>query len=349
MTDWPTDWTWSLDAIDKFDEGFEVVKIYDDGSGHTNEVALVRLADGQEVVTKVLLVRMRYQQRLKSLMEMTVSGVDEQLGDNGRVVMPMHARLFVPSDRYDSVFGPEQPERPRVAHLIWKHAPGIDGEKYWQTVGSDYLKGQIVDHPDTERIALIDLLVINQDRALKNWVTNNGQRFYAIDNGMAWYNEQPYFFNAYIWGCGVKCLIQERGWQPIAGVFSTLWAGRPIRKELLDALQTFDPILFNRVVDYWAQQLGFPEPIAEDFRFEGILRRIEWFAEAGRFPTRDEYYSWRPQPGHGDGSPLMNVNLMLEDGAKAIWRPDWEYLGGDPEKKTQWEIDRAGVRTEWPY
>lgn len=349
MSRFVNNWIWGLDAIDAFDEGFELVRVYDDGSGHTNEVAVVKLSDGQQVVTKAMLLRPHYQQRIKSLMEVTVAHIDDQIGGDDRVVMPLHARLFRPSEAYDAIFGPEQPERPRIAHLIWKHAPGIDGEKWWKQVGTETLKMYSNLHHDAERMALIDMLVLSQDRALKNWVTDYGKRFYAIDNGMAWYNQQPYFFNPEIWGCGCNCLIQEEGWGPVAGVFSTAWAGLKIRRSLISALENFDIALFKRAIDYYAEHLGFPEPITEDFRFEGILRRMEWFIDSRRFPTKEEFYSWRPMPGYGQGSPLMNAKLMLADGAKAIWRPDWEYLGGRPEEKTQWEIERAGPRTEWPY
>ena len=345
-----TDLEWGRDAAEKFDEGFEIIQVYDNGLNHTNEVALIRLKDGQQVVTKAMLLRPKYHQRLKSLMEIAFTHIDEQLGGPDRVALPIHARLFKPSDRYLEAFGPEDDERPRIAHLIWKFAPGIDGQTWHQQVGHDPIRSQGRDHPDAERIALLDLLVINQDRSLRNWVTTGGARFFAIDSGMAWYNQQPFYFNPEIWGCGVKCLIQDGPWKPIAGVFSTLWAGRTIRPALLQGLQNFDETAFNDRVDLTAGHLGFPEPMSGDFRFEGIRRRIRWFAHYGRLPSKDEYYTWRPVLGYGDGTPMMNAMKLLADGAKAIWRPDWEYLDArGVERVGDYDLDRAGPRTDWPY
>jgi len=343
-----TDRRWGQQAFDLFDRGFTVEQVFDDGTGHTNEVALVRLANGEHVVSKVMLARPAYHQRLKALMEIAVARIDEQLGGD-RVVQPISARPFHPSAIYDEAFGPEQPERPRIAHLLWKYARGIDGQQWYKQVGAGGMRKAIMQSSSAARLALIDLLVINQDRSLRNWVTD-GKRFCGIDNGMAWYNQQPYFFNPAIWGCGVKCLIQESGWRPIAGVFSTSYAGHLIPRRILEPLRAFDPVSFYRAVDHTADELGFPRAISGDFRFEGIVRRIRWFARAGRLPTREEYYAWRPVEGHGDGSPLMNARKMLADGARAIWRPDWKFRDDrHAEEIGDYRADRAGPRTEWAY
>jgi hypothetical protein len=300
-----------------------VVEVYDDGTGGANEVARMRLEDGREVVDKVMLSNKIYHQRRKALTEVTAYLLDRGLG-GAAIVPPMYAELFTPTPGYLALWGAENAEgAERVCRVVRQYAPAQPGDEWrgevYRCIGNlaaaDMQCRSILSaHPDAERISLLDFLTINQDRSARNWVTDHGHRFYAIDNGMAWFHEYPES-DAWQQGCVIDdVILQVKEWSFISGIFSTLWAGRPLSPALLEGLWNFDQRNFLDGIDRAAVELGFPAGLSADWRFEGIMRRLDWITDHERQPTAEEYRAWHM------GSPLMTPPEITETGGKIVWK-----------------------------
>lgn len=310
--------------------GFEVIEVYDDGTGGSNEVACVRLApDDREVVVKTMLAVKKYHQRRKALTEVVFYLLDVLIGGR-RVVPDLYAELYSSTPAYTAAWGARNPEgHQRVCQVVRDYAPGGPGDEWRGAMYADlgdlsaadeYCQAVIEAHRDAEKISLLDFLTINQDRSARNWVTDRGISFYAIDNGMAWFHEYP---NGDGWkqGCVIDdVLLQREPWQFISGVFTTSWAGRPLSEELAVGLSPgiFDETAFLRGVDVAATRLGFPAGMSQGWRFEGILRRLRWIAREGRQPSADEYRAWRR------GSDLFTPPEIVASGGQIVWRPEWD-------------------------
>lgn len=302
---------------------FDVVEVYDDGTAGANEVARIRLEDGREVVTKVMLSNKKYHQRRKALTEVVMCLLDKGLGGN-RVIGDLYAELFELTSAYTKAWGKENVEgNARICQIIREyvpHGPGDEwrGEMYRQIGNLDkadiYCRSVIENHPDAERISILDFITINQDRSARNWVTDHGARFFAIDNGMAWFHEYPES-DDWKFGCAIDdVILQLNPWQFISGVFTTSWAGKPLSIAMLEALSKFDKTWFLQEIDKAAQTLGFPAGLSEDWRFEGLLRRLFWMAEMKRQPTVDEYRTWYA------GSDMMTPPEIVASGGQVIWK-----------------------------
>lgn len=312
----------------QLDTGFEVIEVYDDGCNGDNEVARVRVADGSEVVVKVMLANKKYHQRRKALTEATMYLLDKGLGGE-RVVPDLYAELFELTPAYVKAWGETNAEgAARVCQIVRGYAPGGPGDEWRGAVYSRtgnlpaadaHCKAVIDYHQDAERISILDFITINQDRSARNWVTDKGQRFYAIDNGMAWFHEYP---DNDLWkqGCVVDdVILQLNPWQFISGVFTTSWAGCNLSPVMRVAISNFDEAEFLQGVEKAAQVLGFPAGLSEDWRFEGILRRLRWIAEHGRQPTAEEYRAWH------SGSELMTPPEVVNSGGKIAWALEMDY------------------------
>lgn len=313
---------------------FDIIEVYDDGTGGANEVARVRLADSSEVVVKVMLSNKIYHQRRKALTETAMYLLDVGLGGS-RVVPDLYAELFQPTPTYTKWWGEENSEGAnRVCQVIREYAPcgpGDEwrGEMYGQLGNLDkadaYCHGIIGDHPDAERISILDFITINQDRSARNWVTNHGERFFAIDNGMAWFHEYPESED-WKYGCAIDdVILQKHPWQFISGVFSTTWAGRVLSTPMQAALDAFDETAFLRGIDEASVTLGFP-PLSGDWRFEGLLRRLRWIRDNRRQPTAEEYRGWH------QGSEMMTPPEIVASGGKVVWKIEMDYN----EANSQW-------------
>lgn len=300
-----------------------LVETYDNGEGGANEVARMEANDGRQIVDKVMLSNKIYHQRRKALTEVTNYLLDRGL--SGTTIVPrMYAELFSLTPAYAAIWGKENAESAeRICRVVREYAPAQPGDEWRGEVygclrnlpAADlHCKEILSTHPDAERISLLDFLTINQDRSARNWVTDHGRRFYAIDNGMAWFHEYPES-DAWQQGCVLDdVILQVKPWSFISGIFSTLWAGKPLSPALLDGLWNFDRVAFLDDVDRAAVELGFPVGLSEDWRFEGILRRLFWMAEHGRQPSAEEYRTWHA------GSPMMTPPEIVETGGQIVWK-----------------------------
>lgn len=297
---------------------------YHDGTNSSNEIGVIRLSTGELVIQKVMLTSHKYNQRRKALTEMVHAWLDEGIGGQ-RVVPLTYAESFTENDHYLAKWGePKVEGRRRVCQVVHEYleaGPGDEwrGEVYRRlgnlTEADLFCKATISSHPDAERIALLDFLTINQDRSARNWLTDKVNRFYAIDNGMAWFHEFPHSDD---WKIGTvidDVLLQVGEWQFISGVFTTCYAGSPLSKNLLTALVRFDWQEFCSNIDQSCISLGLPK-LSEDWRFLGINRRLHWIIGNERFPSADEYRGWLK------GSELMTPNEIVASGGKLVWQGD---------------------------
>lgn len=292
-----------------------------DGTNLSNEIGLWQLGNRQ-ILQKVMLTAKKYHQRRKALTEMVHAWLDEGLGGN-HIVPYTYAEEFEPIGRYMAVWGdkPKDPERLRVCQVVHDYLEAIPGDEWrgveyrWlgNLVKADaYCREVIESHPDAERMALLDFLTINQDRSARNWIVGGG-RFYAIDNGMAWFHEYP---DTSDWklGCTIDdVILQKEPWRFISGIFTTSYAGRLLSAELLGGLRTFDWQIFSDNLDLSCEWLGLPA-LSGDWRFLGLRRRLEWIRQTGYFPTAARYRAW-----FAKGSKLFTPPEIVASGGKIIW------------------------------
>jgi hypothetical protein len=293
-----------------------------DGTNQSNEIGLLRVGD-QNVMQKVMLTSRKYHQRRKALTEMVSAWLDEGLGGQ-RVVPLTYAETFKPNRGYDSIWGekPKEGDRVRVCQVVHEFLQAVPGDEWrgheYRLLGNlaeaDHVCKSVIEaHPDAERIALLDFLTINQDRSARNWITNLGQRFYAIDNGMAWFHEYPESDEWKI-GCVIDDVLLQRGpWRFISGVFTTSYAGRRLSASLKVLLGAFSWLAFCENLDLSCRWLSLPE-LSSDWRFLGLRRRWEWIRDMKRFPTGDEYRGWL------NGSELMTPPEIVASGGRIVWR-----------------------------
>jgi hypothetical protein len=294
-----------------------------DGTNQSNEIGLLKIGD-QNILQKTMLTSHKYHQRRKALTEMVHAWFDEGLGGQ-RVVPLTYAEIFETSRGYSSFWGeqPKEPGRIRVCQVVHEFLQAVPGDEWRGHVyrgrgnlaeADIHCRSVIEAHPDAERIALLDFLTINQDRSARNWVTDLGQRFFAIDNGMAWFHEYPESDGWKI-GCVIDdVLIQRPPWRFISGVFTTSYTGRRLSADLAAQSMAFNWKLFCKNLDLSCQWLGLSQ-LSLDWRFLGLKRRLGWITKKGRFPTADEYRSWL-----NDGSKLMTPPEIVASGGQIVWR-----------------------------
>jgi hypothetical protein len=320
--------TWKDKIKPQLNNYFEIVEIYDDGTNGSNEVARIKLTDGTEIVTKVMLGVKKYHQRRKALTEVAMYLLDAGLGGD-RVVPDLYAELFELTPVYADIWGQHNIEGHfRVCQVVREYAPAQPGDEWrgevYKELGNlkkaDQRCREIIEnHPDAERISVLDFLTINQDRSARNWVTDHGQCFFAIDNGMAWYHSYP---ESDEWrdGCVIDdVILQKDPWKFISGIFTTSYAGRQLSRDLHQRLHGFDETKFLQGIEQGALDLGFPSGLSQDWRFEGVLRRLRWMVKSGRQPTEKEYRSWHKK------SKLMTPPEIIVTGGKLIWNIEMDY------------------------
>lgn len=315
---------WREQVKPQLDAGqFELIKVIDDGTNLSNEIGLVQLhSTGELIIWKVMLTAKKYHQKRKALTEIVTVLLDEGLGGE-RITGRTYVGKFGPTEAYSRHWSdqPKEADRRRVCEVIHQWLPGIAGDEwrgrvYGMTGDLDradaYCRGVIEGHPDAERMALIDLLTINQDRSARNWLTDNGKRFWAIDNGMAWFHTYP---DSQEWrgGCVVDdVVIQNPPWRFISGIFATSYVGKPFSAGLLRQMNAFDWLNFRAGINKACRWLDLPL-LADDWRFLGLERRFRWMASRCRFATRDEYRRWH------SGSSLMTPPEIVDSGGKIVW------------------------------
>jgi hypothetical protein len=294
-----------------------------DGTNQSNEIGLLKVGN-QNILQKTMLTSHKYHQRRKALTEMVHTWLDEGLGGQ-RVVPLTYAEVYEPTRGYNAIWGerPKELGRVRVCQVVHEYLLATPGDEWRGDVyrgrgnlpeADIHCRSVIEGHPDAERIALLDFLTINQDRSARNWLSNRGLRFYAIDNGMAWFHEYPEGDGWKI-GCVIDDVLIQRGpWQFISGVFTTSYAGRRLSATLAAQLMAFNWKLFCKNLDLSCQWLGLSQ-LSLDWRFLGLRRRLEWITKKGRFPTADEYRGWL-----NDGSELLTPPEIIASGGEIVWR-----------------------------
>lgn len=320
----------------------ELITVYDDGTGGANEVAHWRSSTGDLVLKVFVISRPKVHQRRKALTEAVFWLLDEGLGGQ-QVSNPVGVGMWK-SGQYpwhEAHFGSENEEGwQRMCWVMRGFSPGVPGDEWrgalLSQLGSlkkadEVAKEAIDTHPDAARIALLDILTGNQDRSARNWCTDMGSRFYAIDNGMAWFHEywsrgEQNNYPDYGWRQGFvidDVLIQKGEWRFISGVFTTSWAGKQLPAELLSGMQNFDLGEWRKYIQIACVELHYPASMVEDWRFEAIMRRMAWMIKRERFPTAEEYRSWREK-----GSELLTPPEVIATGGKEIWniKMDYEHL-----------------------
>jgi len=316
---------------------FKLLEIYDAGTNGDNEVARIRLEDGTDRVQKVMLANKKYHQRRKALTEVVFTTLDALI--SGRRVAPnIDAKMFTISDSYSKYWGTRNSEgHNRVCEVLRSYCPGGSGIKWRghlytqaQTTGQSLqdvdqyiIKPTIQNSLDAEKISLLDFLTVNQDRSARNWGYDwDNKKFWAFDNGMAWFHEFPEN-NDWRYGCAIDdVLLQVKPWEFISGVFTTLWAGKPLSKELYDGLRQFNTKSFLENIGSAAGKLNFPKEISNDWRFKAIVDRLNWVLINKRQPTAEEYHNWFKR--ETKDSYLMNPYSVIENGGKIIWKLEWD-------------------------
>ncbi len=324
---------------------WDLIEKFDDGTSGANEVGHVRLRDGTEIIHKVMLAvriappdgpkpplsKVRGRQRRKAITEVTFALLDKFIGDE--LVAPnVYAQLWEPTDTYDIHWGEKNIDGyDKVCEVIREYAPKYSGEEWRGEIYKEtrmplhavdaQIKYQMSTSLDAQRIAILDMLTINQDRSARNWATD-GERFYAIDNGMAWFHEYP-DNDGWKGGCVIDDVIIQIGsfpkdWRFISGVFSTLWENEPIHEDILGGMKNFDKKGWLNEISKGAVKLGFPKNLSEDWRFYAILKRMGWMVENKKLPSKETYRGWLK------GSKYMTPPEVVKDGGKIIWLPEWD-------------------------
>ena len=316
--------TWKEKIKPLLDKPYRLIEVYDNGTNGANEVARFGLEDGTEVVIKTMLATKKYHQRRKALTEVVMGLLDHLIGGN-TVVPELYAELYTPLPSYFTHWGLEHTER--ICQIVRAYAPAQPGDEWrgevYRQCGNlalaDRICQQVISsHPDAERISVLDFLTINQDRSARNWVTDHGNRFFAIDNGMAWFHEYP-DSDAWQQGCVVDdVILQVEPWQFISGVFTTSWAGQVLSPDLFNRLKEFDEGKLLAGVEQASLDLGFPDGMFQDWRFEGILRRLRWMVDYRRQPSTMEYRAWR------EGSEYMTPPEIIATGGQIVWDLQWD-------------------------
>lgn len=296
-----------------------------DGTNNSNEIGVLRLSTGEMVIQKVMLTSNKYHQRRKALTEMVHAWLDEGLGGQ-RVVPLTYAEIFTDNNgHYQNAWGEPIEDRARVCQVVHEYLEAGPGDEWRGDVYKRFGKlpeadlfcqSTISSHPDAERIALLDFLTINQDRSARNWITNKIDRFWAIDNGMAWFHEYPQSDD---WKVGTvidDVLIQIGDWRFISGVFTTCYAGKPLSSTLKDQMTVFPWDEFCINIDQSCVALELLK-LSGDWRFLGLKRRFDWILGKGRFPTGDEYRGWLK-----NGSELMTPPEIVKSGGEIVWQGD---------------------------
>ena len=322
-----------------FENGeWEILQKFDDGTAGANEVGYIQLKDGTQIVHKVMLAItpiegekpplswLAGRQKRKAMTEATFYLLDQGIG--WQTVTPdLYVQLWEPFNSYYPHWGAGNIEgHKRICEVVREYAPQWDGPEWrgdllkhrGNLAGVDeYIKQEMTKSLDAQRISVLDMLTINQDRSARNWATD-GNRFYAIDNGMAWFHEYPETDG---WKNGTvidDVILQVGEWHFISGVFSTLWAGRDLSAEIYDGMKNFDKNWFLNEVGKIAVALGLPEELKKDWRFYAILKRLDWMVEHRRLPSAAEYRSWL------EGSEFMTPPEVIASGGEIVWLPTWD-------------------------
>ncbi len=190
--------------------------------------------------------------------------------------------------------------------IIWRSwidgQTGTDWRAEWHSRTLDSLETAdkavfdiISQSPSAQRIALLDMIFLIQDRSGGNWVNAPGDRFYAIDNSILWPVQGRHADKQVINTSQVDhllhpitdVLIQEPPVEFKGGIFSSAYAGLP-PGDWLTTLADFPWSLYFEQLGDALVQLGYPVAMVQDWRFSALEARARWMIDRGRLPTYEE-------------------------------------------------------------
>lgn len=274
-----------------------------------NTVRRVVLNDGYPALLKTISPQRPYVPRIKALGEVAYALFDYLLGPAGRITPYVYA------------------QSPVVIWRSWiRGQTGQDwrGSLYGEFADLERADKQLVsiikESPAARRIALLDFIFLCQDRSGRNWLRDAEGHFWAIDNGLFWTYRGRFADKRTIKTGEVdhlqhplKALVYTgTEFQFRNGIFSSLYAGRPLNEPLEQALAQidWDRYLFelSRLV---CAPLVYGYELVDDWRFLQLRRRAEWILARGQMPDAADLEFWytlidRPSDG------------------KEIWKRAWE-------------------------
>ena len=276
-----------------------------------NEIKVATLPDKSMVLLKTIRPEVVYIRRLKVLGEVGYALLDYHLNPAERVTPNVC---------------------PISENTLWRQfIQGLPGE-IWR--GNLYIQRQnletvdlqiveqVLDSRHAQRIALLDFIFLCQDRSARNWIVDNYDQFRAIDNGMFWAYKGRYADKETVKTGKVDHLnhpmealvSRDAKFSFQGGIFSSLYAGRPINDGLMAWLYQIDWQQYFSDLNSLIGVLGYPFSFIDDWRFMRLETRARWLLGRRRFPTVAEVF----------GEEWQRLIDQPEGATKEEWRLEWE-------------------------
>lgn len=276
-----------------------------------NTIRVCTLPDRSMVLLKIIRPEVVYIQRLKILGEVAYSLLDYHLNPAERVTPNVC---------------------PISEDALWRQfVQGLPGEVWRGNLFKTKKNLELADLEIVERvlgsgaaqrIALLDLIFLCQDRSARNWIVDNYGQFWAVDNGIFWPYRGRYADKETVKTGKVDhlnhpmdALVSTGGGEFSfqGGLFSSLYAGRKINDGLAAWLYQIDWGGYLRDLNSLIGVLGYPHDLVDDWRFITLRLRMSWLLEARRFPTVAE----------ATGRAWQWL-IDRPEGSEEIWRLEWE-------------------------
>ncbi len=283
-----------------------------------NRIKVSTLDSGALVLLKTIRPEVVYIPRLKILGEMAYSLLDYHLNPAERVTPNVC---------------------PISENILWREfIQGIPGE-IWRgelyknmeslDVADLAIVGKILSDRNAQRIALLDFIFLFQDRSARNWVIDRDGNFWAIDNGMFWPYKGKHADKKTIrtgeidhlnhpMEAIIPTLVHPNGsFNFQIGIFSSLYAGRPIDDGLMAWVYQVSWRQYLRELNGLISVLGYPFNMIYDWRFKMLRTRAKWLLENRRFPTMAEAFGpeWKR---------LIDQPEICIEEWKIEWKIEWE-------------------------
>lgn len=274
-----------------------------------NEIEVVVLDSGEKLLKKTITDHVVYIPRLKILGEVVYSLLDYHLNPGERVTPNVC---------------------PVSKNQLWRQfIDGLPGETWRGELYRDkgsleaadlVLVDRILENRFAQRIALLDFIILCQDRSARNWIEHNN-RFWAVDNGIFW----PWrgrHTDKWVIKCGdvdhlkppMEALVSyDHKFSFQIGIFTSLFAGNLINAGLLAWLFQLDWARFFDDLRQVIEPLEYPVHMLADWRFDRIQDRAAWLLRKRRFPAVSE-------TGQDEWQGLISQPLGRYD----IWGREWE-------------------------
>jgi hypothetical protein len=290
-----------------------------------NRIKVSTLDSGALVLLKVIRPEVVYIPRLKILGEVAYSLFDYHLNPAERVTPNVC---------------------PISENILWREfIQGLPGEIwrgqiYKETENLQVADLVIVDHilnsRFAQRIALLDFIFLCQDRSARNWIRDNKNRFWAVDNGIFWAYKGRYADKETLRTGKVNHLnhpmealvSRDAKFSFQIGIFSALYAGRKINDGLLAWLYQVDWRQYLRELNGLIGVLGYPFSFIDDWRFIMLEVRANWLLEKRRFPTAVEAFGdeWQQLIGRPEVFFVRKWQQLTGQTktVKGVWKIKWE-------------------------